>query len=169
MKIQGDDEEGVSLAGAQAMIRFPADVTVSGNSTNGRNASDGGGLAFAGADHTIEITGGSIINNVAGGDVGDARQGPLIQSTHHQLAVPVALESDPLHRRLFEVADSLTHVVYENLEDLSDGVLGAHSTHQLREALDVDEIAVLRNYSVRSAVLGSARVPSVEFRSVHKA
>ncbi|MDF1811863.1 MAG: choice-of-anchor Q domain-containing protein, partial [Verrucomicrobiales bacterium] len=43
-------------------------VTVSDNLTNGRHRNDGGGGAFTGADHTIEVTGGSFIRNKAGQD-----------------------------------------------------------------------------------------------------
>lgn len=49
---------------------FFNNVTVSDNRTLGRNASDGGGLAFGGADHTIEFNGGSFVRNQAGDNPG---------------------------------------------------------------------------------------------------
>lgn len=44
------------------------DVVVSDNQTNGTSGADGGGAFFTGADHTIEVTGGSWIRNQAGAD-----------------------------------------------------------------------------------------------------
>ncbi len=58
---------GFYFTGSGNRIIFD-EVVVQDNKTNGRNRGDGGGGAFSGADHTIEVTGGSFVRNQTGFD-----------------------------------------------------------------------------------------------------